>query len=338
MRLSHILIAGAVASATPVAPLPAQTVDHAPRPSLGKIVDIGGGQRLFLDCRGKGSPTVILEAGAGDLSFVWALVQDRVAEFTTVCSYDRGGYLWSDPGARPRTYAQLALELHTALDRAGVRQPYILVGQSYGGLVVRGFAKRYPRDVVGMVLVDAVHEDEHIVYGGAPHLLRAEAKGRPFPEPHIQRDTAFLRMSHDSAVLTSSDPLPAPLDRLPKDAREAWQWAQGQPLYRMTWAAEMDWSPEELARMHEERRANRRSLGSMALTVLARAQGGYDSGMTISADSLERERRALVAGLAKLSSRGEVIFAKSAGHNIHLEDPELVVRAIRSVVRGAEPR
>jgi hypothetical protein len=108
MRLSHILIAGAVASATQVAPLPAQTVDNAPRPSRGKRVDIGGGQRLYLDCRGKGSPTVILEAGAGDLSFVWALVQDRIAELTTVCSYDRGGYLWSDPGAATERLAPSA--------------------------------------------------------------------------------------------------------------------------------------------------------------------------------------------------------------------------------------
>lgn len=297
-------------------------------------MDIGGGQRIYLDCRGGGSPAVILEAGAGDLSFVWALVQDKAAAFTTVCSYDRGGYLWSDPGARPRTYAQLALELHTALDRAGVRQPLVLVGQSYGGLVVRGFAERYPRDVAGMVLVDAVHEDERIVYGGQPHLLRAEAKGRTFPEPHIQLDTELLRLARDSAVLTSTDPLPPPLDRLPEDAREAWRWVQGQPLYRMTWAAEMDWSPEELARMHEERRAARASLGDRPLVVLARAKGDYESGMSISADSLERERRSLMADLAALSSRGQLIYAKSAGHNIHLEDPELVVAAIRTVVQS----
>ena len=103
----------------------------------------------------------------------------------------------------------------------------------------------------------------------------------------------------------------------------------------MTWAAEMDWSPEELARMHEERRAHRQSLGAIPLIMLARASGGYEKGMSISADSLERERRRLVADLAALSSRGEVIFAKSAGHNIHLEDPDLVVSAIRTVVGRA---
>src|SRR5690348_6896799 len=209
-------------------------------PHVGRIVDIGG-QRLYLDCRGRGSPAVLLEAGAGDFSFAWALVEGRVAEVTRVCSYDRGGYLWSDPGQRPRTYAQLALELRTGLDRLGVRPPYVLVGQSYGGLVVRGFAQRYPREVAGMVLVDAVHEDERIVYGGEAHRLRDAARGRPYPEPRIALDTQFVRMARDSATL-SSEPLPSPLDLLPAEAQRTWRAAQRQPLYRMSWAAEMDWS------------------------------------------------------------------------------------------------
>lgn len=205
-----------------------------PKPRTGKLVDLGG-QRLYLDCRGKGTPTVLLEAGAGDPSLAWALVQPRVAKFTRVCRYDRGGYLWSDPGSRPRTYAQLALELRTALDRSDVRPPYVLAGQSYGGLVVRGFAKRYAHDVAGVVLVDAVHEDERIVYGGAPHRLREQAQGRVFPEPHIALDTAFVRMAHDSTIIAADEALPSPLDKLPADAQQLWRWMQRQPLYRMSW-------------------------------------------------------------------------------------------------------
>jgi pimeloyl-ACP methyl ester carboxylesterase len=299
-------------------------------------VDIGG-QRLYLDCRGARSPTVVLEAGAGDPSPVWSLVQSRVAAFTRVCSYDRGGYLWSEPGARPRTYAQLALELRTALDRSGVRPPYILVGQSYGGLVVRGFAERYAHDVAGVVLVDAVHEDESIVYGGAPHRLRDQAQGRTFVEPRIALDTEFLHIARDSAI-APDEPLPSPLDKLPADARLDWRWMQRQPVYRMSWAAEMDWSPEELARMHAERQVHRNSLGAIPLVVLARTHGGYPSGMSVSADSLEAERRRLVADLAALSTNGRVVFAKHAGHNIHIEDPALVVSSIRAVVSQARKR
>jgi pimeloyl-ACP methyl ester carboxylesterase len=294
-------------------------------PSTGRRVDIGGGQHLYLNCTGNGSPTVILEAGAGDFAEVWSLVQPRIAELTRVCSYDRGGYMWSDPGARPRTYAQLALELRTALDRAGEKPPYILVGQSYGGFVVRGFAKRYARDVTGMVLVDPVHEDQQIVWGGEAHRLRDAARGRPAPAPRLALDTQWVRMARDSSVTSLGDTLPAPLDRLPADAQRLWTWGASQPLYRMAWAAEMDWSPEELARMHTERTTNRASLGDMPLVVLART-------VSVPADSLERERQVLMADLAALSTRGRLEYAEASGHNIHIEAPELVVRAIKAVM------
>jgi len=301
-----------------------------------KLIDIGG-QRLHLDCRGTGSPTVLLEGGAGDFSLVWSLVQGRVAAFTRVCSYDRAGYGTSEPGNRPRTYAQLSLELRTALDRAGVGPPYILVGQSYGGLVVRGFAHRYRTEVAGMVLVDAVHEDQSIVYGGQPHRLRDQARGREFPEPRIALDTEMLRLAHDS-TLAPDESLPPPLDRLPVVARHEWRQAQRQPLYRMAWAAEMDWSPEELARMHHERVADHASLGDMPLLVLARTPGEFETGMSISADSLERERRYFAGDLAALSTTGHVVFAKASGHNIHIEDPDLVVSSIRQVLTAVRRR
>jgi len=291
-------------------------------PSTGRRVDIGGGQRIYLNCTGSGSTTVILEAGAGDFAEVWSLVQPKVAELTRVCSYDRGGYGWSDPGSRPRTYAQLAIELRTALDRAGEKPPYVLVGQSYGGLVVRGFAGRYAREVRGMVLVDPVHEDQQIVWGGEAHRLRDGARGRTAPAPRIALDTEFLRMARDSSAMSSGDTLPPPLDRLPAEVQRLWKWSASQPLYRMAWAAEMDWSPEELARMHVERETNRASLGSIPLVVLARTKSAP-------ADTLERERQALMADLAALSTRGRLEYAPASGHNIHIEEPELVVRAIK---------
>jgi len=107
--------------------VPGQTATTPPVTSTGRRVYIGGGQHIYLNCTGRGSTTgsttVILEAGAGDFAEVWSLVQPKVAELTRVCSYDRGGYGWSDPGTRPRTYAQLAIELRTALDRAGEKPP-----------------------------------------------------------------------------------------------------------------------------------------------------------------------------------------------------------------------
>jgi pimeloyl-ACP methyl ester carboxylesterase len=331
--LSHIARVSSLFAALVLHPAAASRHSHAGTPPAppGKLVDIGG-QRLHVDCTGSGSPTVLLESGTGDFSVIWALVQAGVAAFTRVCSYDRGGYAWSDPGTTPRTFAQLSLELHTALARLHVAAPYVLVGQSYGGLVVRGFAARYRSDVVGMVLVDAVHEDQRIVYGGQPHRIRDAARGRSFPEPRISLDTAVFAAARAVPVRAQQAALQPPLDRLPVQAQAVWRWADALPLAGMVQSEETDWSPEELARMHDQRIRHRSSLGDMPLVVLARAHGGYADGMSISADSLERERRSLQADLAALSTRGELSYVDRAGHNIHLDNPARVVDAIRAVV------
>ena len=312
------------------------STSHAQQPATsipappGKLIDIGG-QNLHVYCTGTGSPTVLLESGTGDLSVIWSLVQPGVSAFTRVCSYDRGGYAWSDPGTRPRTFAQLALELHTALQRLGVTKPYVLVGQSYGGQVIRGFAARYPREVSGMVLVDAAPEDHRVVYGGDVHRIRDSAKGRRFPQPHIGLDTELLKQARAISTPASDEALPAPLDRLPEAAQRIWRWANAQPLLELARSAELEWSPEELARMHDDRLKNRATLGDLPLIVLARAQGGYADGMSISAADLEKERRELQADLARLSRKGRLVFVNS-GHNIHLEEPDVVIRSIREIV------
>ena len=298
----------------------------------GALIDIGG-QRLHINCTGKGSPTVVLESGTADVSVIWSLVQPRVSSFTRVCSYDRGGYAWSDPGTRPRTFAQLALELHTALKRMQITPPYILVGQSYGGFVIRGFQERYVSEVSGMVMVDAVHEDQRIVYGGQPHRIRDEARGRQFPQPHIGLDTELIQLARNKPTPPQTEALEPPLDRLPAGAQQVWRWASSQPLLELAQGAELDWSTEELARLHNERLKNRDSLGDLPLIVLARTHGGYADGMSMSAADLEAERRELQADLARLSRQGKLIFAKNSGHNIHLEDPSLVIDSIREVVK-----
>ena len=131
--------------------------------SLDKLVDVGGGRRLHINCSGmnsEGSPTVLLEAGAGNDSSVWNRVQPEVAKFTRVCAYDRAGLGSSDPVPAPRTIVALTEDLHTLLLNGQVTGPYILVGHSLGGILVRLYASYYPTEVVGMVLVDSAHEDE----------------------------------------------------------------------------------------------------------------------------------------------------------------------------------
>jgi pimeloyl-ACP methyl ester carboxylesterase len=132
-------------------------------PPPGELYDVGD-YRLHLHCTGEGSPTVILEAGAGSAALAWYLVQKEVAGFTRVCSYDRAGFGWSDPASGPLLPRQVAEDLHKLLMAADVPGPYILVGHSAGGYYVRAYAGQYPSEVLGLVLVDAVHEQQDAHY------------------------------------------------------------------------------------------------------------------------------------------------------------------------------
>jgi pimeloyl-ACP methyl ester carboxylesterase len=129
-------------------------------PARGALVDIGG-RRIHLDCRGSGAPIVVFESGLdmfGSLS--WAAVQDSVARTTRACSYDRAGIMWSDPSNGPRDSVAIADDLHKALQAAGEKGPYVMVGHSLGGPYLMSFAKQFGADVTGVVFVDASHPDQ----------------------------------------------------------------------------------------------------------------------------------------------------------------------------------
>jgi pimeloyl-ACP methyl ester carboxylesterase len=119
----------------------------------GKLVDAGG-HKLHIYCMGEGKTTIILDHLGDGNSAEWALIQPELAKTTRACAYDRAGFGWSDPGPLPRTAGRAAVELHNALEKAGISGPYMLVGHSYGADVMELFASRYPQETAGLVLVD----------------------------------------------------------------------------------------------------------------------------------------------------------------------------------------
>jgi pimeloyl-ACP methyl ester carboxylesterase len=127
---------------------------------LGRLIDIGDGSKLFLSEKGSGGPTVLFESGIAATNLNWFHIQERVARFTGTISYDRCGLGWSGPSRTDRTPANIAQELRSLLLRAGVKPPYVLVGHSFGGLVMRRFALLYPEEVTSLVLVDPMRCDE----------------------------------------------------------------------------------------------------------------------------------------------------------------------------------
>jgi pimeloyl-ACP methyl ester carboxylesterase len=118
-----------------------------------------GDRQIFYTCAGSGTPTVVFESGLGDTSETWSQIQPIIAEYTQVFSYDRAGLGQSDPVSKPRTCQDMVDDLKLLLTGAYISPPYILVGHSFGGMLVRLFASQNPEDVAGMVLVDSTHED-----------------------------------------------------------------------------------------------------------------------------------------------------------------------------------
>jgi pimeloyl-ACP methyl ester carboxylesterase len=135
------------------------------------LVDIGNGRKIYLECRGAGSPMVLFESGYRNDADIWSAeiepdsvtVFPQVAKFTHVCAYDRPGTLLdadhlgrSDPVEMPRTAQDLVSDLHILLQEAHIPGPYVLVAHSFGGIFARLYASTYPDEIVGMVLVDAL--------------------------------------------------------------------------------------------------------------------------------------------------------------------------------------
>jgi pimeloyl-ACP methyl ester carboxylesterase len=284
------------------------------------LVDLGG-RRLHLHCTGSGSPAVIVENGGGSFSIDFALVQPEVAKFTQICSYDRAGCAWSDPGPAMLSVEQTVDDLHLLLRKAGVRPPYVLVGASLGGIFTRAYQRRYPDEIVGMVLDDPT-SDEGLGY-------RVKGKDTPIYEMTAADMRELIRPLLRNPPLAPELPtkLEEPLDRLPPKWQAARLWASRKYLADRDWVnlANSDESfRQEFIALRRERLRQAHSLGNLPLIVLGRPQS----------DNERRQKQ--LADLTALSSAGKLVIAKDSGHEIHLYRPELVVQAIRDVVNAAQ--
>jgi len=135
--------------------------DRRDHPPPGRLVDVDG-CRLHVQTSGRGLPSVVLESGLGGMSSAWGWIQPETAKFSRVVSYDRAGLGWSGPDPAPKTATLAARRLRSLLVHSRVPPPYVLVGHSMGGLFIRVFADLFPDEVAGMVLLDAVHPDQHL--------------------------------------------------------------------------------------------------------------------------------------------------------------------------------
>ena len=298
----------------------ATKIDEYRFPAPGEMVDVGG-YSLHLYCTGEeGAPTVVMDSGAGGSVLDWQLVQPEVAGFARVCTYDRGGAGWSDLGAQPRTSEQFVEELHTLLGNAGVQEPYVLVGHSLGGTNVQLYARRYPDEVAGMVLVDSALEDLDLL------PITESLQGSPV-WTKIYATTGVVRL------VNMLGPVGYPFSELPPDSvDEALAISSGtRQLYES--ADEVS----SIGESFEEQLAAPMSLGDKPLIVLT-AGPLQMQGMGLSQEQMDQMDKAHTrtqAALTQGSQNSEQIIAEDSGHYIHLEQPDLVVGAIGQVVEAA---
>jgi pimeloyl-ACP methyl ester carboxylesterase len=246
----------------------------------------------------------------------WGPVQPGVAKFARVCTYDRGGAGWSDPGTQPRTSQQFAEELHALLNNAGVEGPYVLVGHSLGGNNVQIYASRYPDEVAGMVLVDPQ-------FYNTPSYLDPElqnALSEALPSPSSTLWTKFL------ATIGVS--------RLPY----TFGGQTDERIAISTHAKNTYETMDEYTYLEEsakERRAANVSLGDKPLMVLSAGAREFPGFSQEQSDQMNEAWTKSGADLTQISRNSEHIIAEDSTHNIPADDPELVIDATRQVVEAA---
>jgi pimeloyl-ACP methyl ester carboxylesterase len=275
--------------------------------SPGRLVDVGG-RRLHVYCSlpksaAVSGPTVVIEQGAGEPARLWWPIQEQVADFARVCTYDRAGYGASDPVSAPRSIDDRATDLHALLVAASIPSPYVLVAHSYGGFIIRRFADRYPALAAGLVLVDTPEE----VYFFRPEILDFYTKAsRMMKIAGVAAKLGVLRLA---AKYWSLD-------------------AFGLPFVR---AAEYSATVDDIDSLQRIDGAMVRSGGFGSLQAKPLAVITHGQAFPEPFAILEKGWSAGQSRLAALSTAGELIVAEKSNHMIQHDQPELVVETIRRV-------
>jgi pimeloyl-ACP methyl ester carboxylesterase len=277
----------------------------------GQRVNIGD-YNLHIYCRGEGSPTVIIDTGLGSAAIEWLPILEQLQHYSRTCIYDRAGYGWSDFGPLPRTSSRIANELYLLLSNADIPGPYLLIGHSYGGLNMQMFARRYPYLVAGLVLVDSSNAEQ---IGKLTGALDGVDEEQTYRQGFVVRD--FVAR-------------PA-IPRDPPEAEDALAFKSlvlmSRTVSRVTVANEYT----HFKRSAMQLLAMATPLPTVPTVVLTR--GVQQESKTIDWNSItEHSWRNLQSELSNLQPRTAQLVAERSGHQIHVEQPDLIVDAAAMLI------
>jgi pimeloyl-ACP methyl ester carboxylesterase len=270
---------------------------------------------MHLVCTGAGDPPVILEGPQTGISALWIPVQNGIAAFAEVCSYDRAGFGFSDSGPLPRSSANIATELHALLSRASINPPFILVGASAGGFPARVYAGLYPDDVAGVVLVDSSHPEQ------ARKLHLPED-----PTARYKKWEPFFPLGHSLGIMRLGlrrEKRPASFSLA--DWSEVLDARNTVNSYRTVLREGEAWA--ESARQVRESA----DLGAKPLLVLTGARDADAEWRALWVNGLQTD-------LTHLSSKARQTVLENSGHGIMLDAPSDVVEGVRAVWNQARLR
>lgn len=309
----------------------AQTMDY---PAPGKLVDIGGYKiHLLVEGENRKGPTVIFFHGAGDIALIWNLVLPEVGRFARAVAIDQAGEGWSEHG-HGMALNQQVFDSHKALKMAGMNPPYLVVGHSLGAILANLFAVEYKQETAGLVMVDGTHPDVVL------KIFNKETKQMEWKKMRLTaKDTipelikTPLTMPHSLRSFQAKRDFGDRLVKFSAQDKNLFHWIYNERPWTYVKGQSNTYEAEIFQKMYDH--YEQYSLEDLPLIVITGGKKKPPQGdENWSTAELTDHSRSLQLSLLKLSSNSSHVIASHSGHDIHIDEPEVVIEEIRKLVKA----
>lgn len=282
----------------------------------GKFVSVGS-YRLMVNTSGNGKYTVVFEGDMGTPIQQWNGVREQLGKDYKLFSYERSGYGWSDSSGETIDLSRSVIDLKNALSRSGCTSPYILVGHGYGGLIMTEFAKKYPNEVTGVVLVDSLME-ENIKSKEFQNQLKIDM-GK-ISTSRILSYAGGIRLAYSLDILKNDEPF---LKNFTASERALFQSQRVTPKYYAAYYNEL-----KVLKGYNESQQQQGALKNIFVEILTPASKYND-------EKRDKEYGDQQKKLAALSSKGEQMLVERTNTYIQVDRPDAIINAIDRIVKKA---